>query len=208
MAQKIKLGKGSFHMANKATKQYNGMILLTGYLQRLFVAETIYRRLNEPHDPERFEKAKSLLDEAYTIVQVFEKTQSLTYEQKEQLLLIVKKTENLMASYFKEETTYSFPQKIAIVGSSLYAEQHVNSGIVRLGEIFKVEVNRDFHMRIKFYEQRTKVIDYLVYSIENKEQPVEQIMKAIDSWFNDVMRNKEFILNDLNQIPQMLEHEK
>lgn len=194
-------------MANKATTQYNGLILLTGYLQRLFVAETIYRRLNEPHDPERFKLAKSLLDEAYTIVPVFERAQSLTIEQKEQLVSIIKQTKKLMATYFKEKNTYSFPQKIAIVGSSLYAEQHVNSGIVRLGEIFKVEVNKDFHMRIKFYEQRTKMIDYLVHLIENKEQPEEQIMKVIDSLFNDVMRNKEFIVNDLNQIPQMLEIE-
>lgn len=90
-------------MANKATTQYNGLILLTGYLQRLFVAETIYRRLNEPHDPERFKLAKSLLDEAYTIVPVFERAQSLTIEQKEQLVLIIKQTKKLMATYFKEK---------------------------------------------------------------------------------------------------------
>lgn len=191
-------------MANKVTTQYNGMILLTGYLQRLFVAESIFHRLCKDYEAERFEKAKVLLDETYTILPVFEETYLLTDEQKGQLAAIANQTEELMTSYFKEGT-YSLSQKIAIVGSSLYSEQHVNAGIIRLGELFNVEVNRDFHMRIKFYEQRTKMIDYLVQMLENKEQPEEPMLKVIDSLFNDVMRNKEFILNDFNQIATMLE---
>lgn len=191
-------------MANKEKTQYNGMILLTGYLQRLFVSETIYRRLDECHNQERLKLAKELLDEAYTILPVFEKTHTLTNEQKGQLQNIAATTNELMTTYFKDEP-YSFNEKIAIVGSSLYAEQHVNAGIVRLGQLFNVEVNRDFHMRIKFYEDRTKMIDYLVYTIEQKEHFDEKMSNVIDSLFNDVMRNKEFILNDFKQIPQMLE---
>ncbi len=193
-------------MANVEKKQYNGIILLTGYLQRLFVSETIHRRLGETQKPEPLKLAKELLDEAYKILPVFEKTHRLTNEQKEQLQKISTQTDDLMATYFKGEP-YSLNQKIAIVGSSLYAEQHVNAGIVRLGQLFNVEVNRDFHMRIKFYEERTKMIDYLVYTIEQKEQIDEKMINVIDSLFNDVMRNKEFILNDLKQIPLMLEFE-
>lgn len=73
---------GHFKMTNNATAQYNGIILLTGYLQRLFVAETIYRRTNEPYHPERFEQIKSLMDETYSIIPIFEQTKSLNMDKK------------------------------------------------------------------------------------------------------------------------------
>ncbi|MFC7686950.1 hypothetical protein [Ureibacillus sp. GCM10028918] len=191
-------------MTKDINAQYNGMILLTGYLQRLFVAETIYRRIGEPYDQERYDKAKALLDEAYTIMPVFEETRSLTSAQRIQLQLIAQQTEELMQSYFKQ-MPLTFKQKLAIVGSSLYAEQHVNSGIVRLGKMFNVEVNKDFHQRVKFYEQRTKMVDYLVFTLHHNEEPEEQFKKPIDPWFNDVMKNKEYILNDFEQIAELLE---
>nr|WP_106778999.1 hypothetical protein [Lysinibacillus timonensis] len=188
---------------NNAKTQYNGIILLTGYLQRLFVAETIYRRLDEAYDPERYDEIKSLLDETYTIIPVFEQTLSLTVAQKVQLQLITQKTEELMFSYFKQ-LPLSFKQKLALVGSSLYAEQHVNAGIIRLGELFKVEVNRDFQMRTKFYEERTKMVDYIVFVLHHNEQPEEEYTKQIEPWFNDIMKNKQDILNDFKQIGQMI----
>lgn len=191
-------------MSNKIKKQYNAMILLTGYLQRLFVTETIYQRIGEPYDQERFDKIKALLDESYTIIPVVEETHILTTEQKLQLLLIAQQTEELMQNYFKQ-LSLSFNQKLAIVGSSLYAERHVNAGIIRLGELFNVEVNKDFHQRTKFYEQRLKMIDYIVSSLQQKQEPEEQLIGPIDSWFNDVMRNKEHILEDFKQIAIMLD---
>ncbi|MFL0504947.1 hypothetical protein ACH0B5_04295 [Ureibacillus sp. 179-F W5.1 NHS] len=191
-------------MTNKVTTQYNGMILLTGYLQRLFVAETIYRRVGETYEQERYDNVKALLDEAYTILPVFEETHTLTAAQKIQLQLIAHQTEELMKTYFKQ-MPLSFNQKLAIVGSSLYAEQHVNAGIIRLGKMFNVEINKDFHQRTKFYEERTKMIDYLVFVLHHEEQPEEQFKKPIDPWFNDVIKNKDFVLEDFKQIAEMLE---
>ncbi|RHW38234.1 hypothetical protein D1B33_04935 [Lysinibacillus yapensis] len=191
-------------MTTNGPSQYNGMILLTGYLQRLFVAETIYRKIGETHDEARYERVKSLLDEAYAILPAFEETKNLTKAQINQLQLIAQQTEEFMKSYFKE-LPYTFKQKLAIVGSSLYAEQHVNAGIIRLGKLFNVEVNKDFHQRIKFYEQRTKMIDYLVATLQQNEEPEEQFTKPIDPWFNDVMKNKEFLLDDFKQVAKLLE---
>ncbi|BDH61719.1 hypothetical protein MTP04_18490 [Lysinibacillus sp. PLM2] len=190
-------------MTQNSKTQYNGMILLTGYLQRLFVAETIYRRLEEPYDPDRFEQIKTLLDDAYKIMPIFEQTKTLSPDQMAQLKYITEQTEKLMTTYFKP-LPLPFNQKLAIVGSSLYAEQHVNAGIIQLGEIFNIEVNRDHKMRIKFYEQRTKLVDYIVFVLHHREQPEEETMKQIEPWFNDVMRNKGFILDDFKQIKEMI----
>ncbi|SOC37284.1 hypothetical protein [Ureibacillus acetophenoni] len=191
-------------MTNNVTVQYNGLVLLTGYLQRLFVAETIYRRTNEPYDEKRFNEIKTLMDEVYTIVPSFEQTGTFTMGQKVQLQLIVQKTENLMSTYFKQ-MPLSFNQKLAIVGSSLYAEQHVNEGIIRLGEVFNVEINEDFKKRRKYYEQRTKLIDYIVFVLHHNEQPEENATKQIDPWFHDVMKNKSGIEEDFKQINELIE---
>ncbi|TSI05267.1 transcriptional regulator [Lysinibacillus sp. BW-2-10] len=191
-------------MSNKAKTQYNGMILLTGYLQRLFVVETIYQRLKVPHEAERLEQVKFLIDETHKILPVFEKTKTLTEVQRDELHFILRQIENLMADYFKESSC-SFNEKLAIAGSSLYAEQHVNKGIIRLGEVFNQEINKDFHKRIQFYEQRTKMIDYLVHTLAEGKEPEEQFMKPVEPWFDNVMQNKELILKDIKQIEKMIE---
>ncbi len=190
-------------MTKNATKQYNGIVLLTGYLQRLFVAETIYQRVGEHFDQERLATIHNLLDETYKVIPVFEQTHSLTETQKVQLQVVTEQVEQLMQSYFKPMDV-SFTYKLAIVGSSLYSEQKVNAGIIRLGEIFKVEVNSDFHRRVQFYEQRTKMIDYLVGMLHEKKEIEEQFKKPVDPWFDDVMRNKDFILSDIKQIGELI----
>lgn len=190
-------------MTKNIKAQYNGLILLTGYLQRLFVVETIYRRTDEPYDPERFDQIKALMDEAYTLIPVFEQTGTITNAQKEQLQIIAQKTEEFMSTYFKK-LPLSFKQKLAIVGSSLYAEQHVNTGIIRLGEIFNAEVNDEFKKRTELYEQRTKLIDYIVYILHHNEQPEEEAVQQVEPWFNDIMKNKSYIMDDLKQIPELI----
>lgn len=109
-----------------------------------------------------------------------------------------------MSSYFKQ-MPLSFNQKLAIVGSSLYAEQHVNAGIIHLGEIFQVEVNEEIMNRTQFYEERIKLIDYIVFILHHNEQPEEQETKQIDPWFNDVMKNKNLIVDDFRQIKELIE---
>ncbi|MCM3388365.1 hypothetical protein LG296_10005 [Ureibacillus chungkukjangi] len=191
-------------MAKDIKAQYNGIILLTGYLQRVFVAETILERVGEPYNQERYDIAKALLDDAYTILPVVEETKTVSQDQKKKLEIIAKHTGELMKTYFKQ-MPLTFNEKLAIVGSSLYAEQHVNAGIVRLGELFNIQVNKDFHQRVKFYEQRTKMIDYLVFTLNQKEELEEQFTKPIDPWFADVIRNKDLILEDFKQVGQLLE---
>ncbi|HWL13093.1 MAG TPA: hypothetical protein VNQ57_08870 [Ureibacillus sp.] len=191
-------------MTNDIRAQYNGLVLLTGYLQRVFVAETIHERVGEAFDQKRYDLAKALLDEAYTIIPVVEEAKIITLEQKKQLTIIAEQTELLMKDYFPQQPL-SFNLKLAIVGSSLYGEQHVNAGIVRLGELFKAEVNKDFYHRMKFYEERMKMIDYLVFTLNQGEVPEEQFMKPIEPWFLDVMKNKDLMLEDFKQIAQLLE---
>ena len=186
-----------------AKTQYNGIILLTSYLQRIFVAETIYRKCSQHHSAARFELSQALLDEVHTIVPVFEETKNLTDAQIQQLQVITNRTIDLMQGYFKL-MPQNFNDKLAVVGSSLYGEQLMNSGILRLGELFGIDINKDFHMRVKFYEDRTKVIDVIVHQISDGGHPDESIVKPIETWYNDIISQKDHILNDMDQITQMI----
>ncbi|MEK4229473.1 hypothetical protein [Solibacillus sp. FSL H8-0538] len=188
---------------NDPKTQYNGIILLTSYLQRVFVAETIYQRVKKGHLGIRYSEAKALLDETYTILPVVEKTKQLSVAQKAQLQLITEKTLALMKGYFKQ-MPLSFNDKLALVGSSLYGEQMMNNGVIRLGKLFNVEVNKDFHMRTQFYEDRTKMVDFLVNSIHHNEQPDVNLVKPIETWVVDILRQKDYVLADMNKISEMI----
>lgn len=187
----------------RSKNQYNGLILITGYLQRLFVYETINEKLNIKKDKARLEKIKSLIDTTYTILPEFERTKCLREDQTLQLILILDEIKNFMKTYFNP-LAVSFNEKLAIVGSSLYAEQKVNDGIIKLGKLFQIEINRDYEMRSKFYADRTKMIDYLVHTIAKKEQPDEQFIKPIEPWYENIMRNKEGILSDIEKIYELI----
>ncbi|MEJ9280775.1 transcriptional regulator [Ureibacillus thermosphaericus] len=190
-------------MTMDARKVYNGIVLLTGYLQRLYVFENIHHQLNLPHDSERIQKVKELFDDTLAMLPIFEQAKELAPTQVNKLKSVTNEVESLMASYFKDEPV-SFQEKLAYVGSSLYAEQHVNLGIIRLGKVFQVEVNRDFEMRTKFYEERTKFIDTIVSLIKKNQQIEDKAMEIIESWYTNVKNNKENILNDLKLINTLI----
>ncbi|MEK4284763.1 MULTISPECIES: transcriptional regulator [Ureibacillus] len=190
-------------MTMDARKVYNGIVLLTGYLQRLYVFENIHHELNLPHDSERIQKVKELFDDTLAMLPIFEQAKELAPTQVNKLKSVTNEVESLMASYFKDEPV-SFQEKLAYVGSSLYAEQHVNLGIIRLGKVFQVEVNRDFEMRTKFYEERTKFIDTIVSLIKKNQQIEDKAMEIIESWYTNVKNNKENILNDLKLINTLI----
>lgn len=184
-------------------KQYNGLILITGYLQRLFVRDAIYEKLNGPIDVNRKEKIKSLIYRTEDILAEFEQTKTLREDQKLKLILVLDEINNLMKTYFNPLST-SLTERIAIVGSSLYAEQKVNDGIIRLGKLFGREINRDYEMRSKFYADRTKMIDYLVHTLAKNEKPDEDFLKPIGPWYENIMRNKEGILSDIQKIYDLI----
>lgn len=188
---------------NTKKNQYNGLILIAGYLQRLFVAESIYAKLRIPTDPARMDTIKGLINKTQPIINEFEATVTLREDQQLQCILVLDEINKLMKGYFKPLVT-NFNEKLAIFGSSLYAEQMVNNGIIKLGKLFNVEINRDFEMRSKFYADRTKMIDYLVHTIENNQTPDMEFMTPIEPWYENIMRNKEGILEDIQKIYDLL----
>src|SRR5699024_9986976 len=97
------------------------------------------------------------------MVKIFEETKSLMDGQRNKLKSFAGEVSLLMHNYIKEAP--DFNERLAVVGSTLYGEQMMNYGIIKLGHIFKQNVGKDFPARAKFYEDRTKAIDLMVHLI-------------------------------------------
>lgn len=187
----------------EASIHYNGIILLTAYLQRQFVYEMVQVRLHNASD-DKFKQVKECLDHTHAMLKLFEETKSLFDGQKNKLKSFSEQVTLLMQSYIKEEP--SFTERLAVVGSTLYAEQMMNNGIIRLGQVFQQDVGKDFAARIKFYEDRTKVVDIMVHLLADGKEVEEAMMQQVDKWYEGIAKQKKEILDDLKKINEMLDY--
>lgn len=186
----------------KAKTHYNGIMLLTSYVQRLYVAQSIAIALKKK-EASSLHEVKELFDRINAIVPVFEQTRELTDGQLGSLKAITERVQELMDRYFNPLNT-EFTYKLGIVGSSLYGEQQMNNGVIRLGELFHEEIHPDFFARVKMYEERTKMINYVVHLYSEGNVPEESIIAIIEQWYEAIIKQKDYILQDITKITEML----
>lgn len=186
----------------EASVHYNGIILLTSYLQRLYVYETIQVKINGATN-DRLNKVKGMFEHSEMMVKIFEETKSLMDGQRNKLKSFAGEVSLLMHNYIKEEP--DFNERLAVVGSTLYGEQMMNYGIIKLGHIFKQNVGKDFPARAKFYEDRTKAIDLMVHLIAEGKTIDEGMQKLVDKWYAGIAVQKGGILSDINKVNEMLD---
>ena len=188
----------------EASIHYNGIILLTAYLQRQYVYETVQVRLNDAND-EKFKKVKDMLDRTYDMLKLFEQTKSLMPGQKEKLLAFASEVSIMMQNYIKDVP--DFNERLAVVGSTLYAEQMMNNGIIQLGHIFQQDVGKDFGARTKFYADRTKAIDIIVHLLVEGKEVEPAMLQQIDKWYEGIAKQNANIVDDTKKINEMLNYQ-
>lgn len=181
--------------------QYNGMLLLASYVQRLFVAEQVKGRLGE--ESTQLSTVKDYFDSINAIMPMYTQTKMLTVTQGEKLSEILHGVKNMMSDYFEPLNT-SYEYKLRIVTSTLFAEKLMISGIIHLGEIFNEDVGSDFQKREKFYEERTTLVNKLVAAHVARNAPTEQVVSVINTWFEGILKQQEHILKDMNKIAPMI----
>ena len=181
--------------------QYNGMLLLASYVQRLFVAEQVKGRLGE--ESTQLSIVKDYFDSINAIMPMYTQTKMLTVTQGEKLSEILHGVKNMMSDYFEPLNT-SYEYKLRIVTSTLFAEKLMISGIIHLGEIFNEDVGSDFQKREKFYEERTTLVNKLVAAHVARNAPTEQVVSVINTWFEGILKQQEHILKDMNKIAPMI----
>ncbi|WP_339264504.1 transcriptional regulator [Solibacillus sp. FSL W7-1472] len=186
----------------EASVHYNGIILLSAYLQRQYVYRTIQVRLNGASE-EPLNKVKNMLEHTELMLNIFEESKDLMEGQRNKLKSFADEVALLMQNYIKEEP--DFKERLAVVGSTLYSEQLMNNGIIKLGYIFKQNIGKDFPARIKFYEERTKVIDVMVQLVSEGKEIEKGMQDILNKWYDGIAIQKKGIMEDLSKINEMLD---
>ncbi|WP_298467507.1 hypothetical protein [uncultured Psychrobacillus sp.] len=190
----------------KAATQYNGLVLLNGYLQRLYVFEKTKGLLNNgSFNVEKIDTITQQLKKVLDIAEVFNSKKSLDEPNKNNLLEIAEITEKLSEEY-KNEMIKSkvFKEELAVTASAIYAEEHINNGIIQMGELFNPEVKDRFMQHILYYRNRVAVVNSVVQKeTEGTEQLLEDTFQ-IKTWFIQTLQNAEYISKDFESIKEYL----
>ena len=185
-----------------AKTQYNGIILLSSYIHRLFVQQSVEIRLLNEQTYWNIDQYKEMLNDVSLIMSMFEQTKDLTVNQHDKLIEIYSQTNDQFSKYFKPEPT--FLEKVAIVASSFYGERHLNEKIIHLSKLFDVTIASDYEKRIQFYDERIKLMDFVVHALSQGDDLKLDLVQQIEMWYSNVNAIKQPIMDDLSKVPLLL----
>ena len=185
-----------------AKTQYNGIILLSSYIHRLFVQQTIEIRLLNEKTHWKLDQYKEMLNDVSLMMSMFEQTKDLTVNQHDKLIEIYSQTNDQFSKYFKPEPT--FLEKVAIVASSFYGERHLNEKIIHLSKLFDVTIASDYEKRIQFYDERIQLMDFVVHALSQGDDLKLDLVQQIEMWYSNVNAIKQPIMDDLSKVPLLL----
>ena len=186
-----------------AKTQYNGMILLSSYIHRLFVQQSISIRLLDENNETSLNRYRDLLDDLSLIISLFEQTKDLTNGQYDKIIQIYEEIEESFPHFFKIEPT-TFSEKVAIVAASFYGERHLNEMIIRLRKLFDATIASDYEKRIQFYNDRIKLMDFVVHALSQGDDLKPELKQQIELWYSNVTSIKGHVVDDLQKVPLLL----
>lgn len=186
-----------------AKTQYNGMILLSSYIYRLFVQQSVAIRLLDEKNETSLNRYKELLDDLLLIVSLFEQTKDLTNGQYNKIIRIYEETEKNFPQFFKLEPT-TLSEKVAIVAASFYGERHLNEMIIRLRKLFDTTIASDYEKRIQFYNERIQLMDFVVHAFNQGDDLKPELERQIELWYAKITSIKEHVIDDLQKVPLLL----
>lgn len=184
-----------------AKTQFNGMILLASYIQRLYVNEQLKGRLQE--ETENLPVVKDYFDSLNAMMPMFLQTKVLAMTQAQKIGQILAGTTELMQHYF-EPLNESYVYKLRIVTSTLFAEKLMVQGIIHLGEQFGEDVGTDMKKRVPFYEERTQMMNKVVAAYQAEMEPTAEVTAIVDKWYHGIAKQQQQILQDLHKIAPMI----
>ena len=189
-----------------AAIQYNGLVLLNGYLQRLYVFEKTKGLLNNgSFNVEQIDTITQLLKKVIEIAEDFNSKKFLDEPNKNNLLEIADIAEKLSEEYKNEITkSESFKDELAVTASTIYAEEHVNNGIIKMGELFNPEVQDRFMQHILYYRNRVAVVNFIVQKESEGTELLETDKEQIKRWYTETIATSQYIAKDFESIKEYL----
>ena len=189
---------------NSKELQFNGAILLYGYLQRLFVYGKIKGMLGSAPSVLNMGDLPSLLDKTGAVFQKFDRVSGLTKSQQEELLDTLDTVESLVPPTLTAEAEPQLADKLAVAGGALYAEEYINNGIIHLGDIFNEQIADRFRQHIPHFRNRVNAVNLLVDKAAKNHNLDASETAQLESWYKDIIEHSANIEADFKTIRQYI----
>jgi hypothetical protein len=187
----------------QTTFQYNGLVLLYAYLQRAYVHNRTLDLLAAPADPRAAQKLLSLLDRVGGAMSTFDKDAGLTEDDARAMRDIVDEARPLVQECLPQAGD-SPQRQLAAVVCAVYAEEHVNNGIVRMGELLDPDIADRFRQRIPFFRSRAAMVSSWVQKATEQHELTPDEAAERDRLLSDVTVASRSVDADLRTITHYL----
>lgn len=187
----------------QTTFQYNGLVLLYAYLQRAYVHHRTLDLLAAPADPRAAQQLPSLLDRVGGAMSAFDKDAGLTAEDARAMRDIVDEARPLVQGCLPQPGD-SPQRQLAAVVSAVYAEEHINTGIVRMGELLDPDIADRFRQRIPFFRSRVALVSSWVEKATKRHELTPDEAAERDRLLSDVRVASRSVDADLRTITHYL----
>lgn len=189
---------------NKVQFQFHGIVLLYGYLQRLFVYGNIKGMLDTKPEAPEWEELPKLLDGVSAIFQSFDRTSGLKLDQMKQAFTAYRTVEAMTPETFPDQEKAQLADRLAVVGAGLYAEEYINTGLIHLGMNFDPKVEKRYREQAKHYQKTVKIISLLVDKTA-QGQPLSKVeADQLQSWYKTSLENTDTVKKDIRRIRYFL----
>lgn len=180
--------------------QYNGIVLLYGYLQRLFVYGKVKSMLGTVPETLEIDSLPSLLDKTSETFQNFDTKSGLSQKQQQELLAILATVKKLVPQTLETDENPALADQLAVAGAALYAEEYINNGIIHLGMLFNPSIADRFRQHIPHFQNRVNGINSFVDKAANHENLSSDENAQLEAWYADAMKNAKNIGTDFQSI--------
>lgn len=180
--------------------QYNGIVLLYGYLQRLFVYGKVKSMLGTVPETLEIDSLPSLLDKTSETFQSFDTKSGLSQKQQQELLAILATVKELVPQTLETDENPALADQLAVAGAALYAEEYINNGIIHLGMLFNPSIADRFRQHIPHFQNRVNGINSFVDKAANHKNLSADENAQLEAWYADAMKNAKNIGTDFQSI--------
>ncbi|MFZ5826358.1 MAG: hypothetical protein ACOY94_18855 [Bacillota bacterium] len=185
--------------------QYNGLVLLCGYLQRLTAQDQILRWIGQPAKHGRGAALPSLSD-TVTAAMAALGERSLPEAQLRAIGRMLPEVETwweACAPRPRHETRLA--DRIAATGGAIFGEKRVNDGLIAMGRLFDPALEERFAKQALFHQGRLRVVSAVVSRLARRDTPPQPELSYMERWYDELLLRRDGIGADLHTVARLLE---
>jgi len=188
--------------------RFNGLVLLTGYLQRFYVHERVRQMLGDGGPETRLKDLAGMIDVVTELVRQTEADRRVPANAAEAVRPIILRLREWVADYQPQpRAEVSTAEMVATVAGVIYAEGHVNRGIIQMGELFDSELADRYRQLAPAHQSNAAAVNTAVAQVARQEPIEESLRLQMETWYEQARASREKVISDIEAVAVMLEGE-